>query len=164
MVWKNSVTIFNSFFVLVRIIYSAKLISIHVMAIGSANAFRYFEVERMYSGVDVEEEKWRRRWIHRWPGFLGSWKVFSSADVCKHCCLLESSLLSSLEHRLSSSSLFPMVFLRLAGAISAFSRWKGSIGERKYFGWKSFMPKRNETSWLCIVIKWRSSTFAMTFV
>lgn len=51
-----------------------------------------------------KRENERRRRIHRWPGFLGSWKVFSSAGECKHCCLLESSLVPA--SRASSLSLF----------------------------------------------------------
>lgn len=109
-----------------------------------------FEVGRVLR-VTVKKKKEKneeRRWIHRWPGFLGSWKVFSSAGECKHCCLLESSLVpGSRASSLVISPLFPPVFLRPAAAIllllfplplpppNGFTPLKGpaAIGERKYF-------------------------------
>lgn len=106
-----------------------------------------------------------RRWIHRWPGFLGSWKVFSSAGECKHCCLLESSLVpGSRASSLVISPLFPPVFLRPAAAIllllsfpslsphpTVLLRWKGQQPSVKesIFGRRSFTPMWNER--ICIV-------------
>lgn len=69
-------------------------------------------------GKKKKEKNEGRHWIHRWPGFLGSWKVFSSAGECKHCCLLESSLVpGSRASSLVISPLFPPLFLRPAAAI-----------------------------------------------
>lgn len=126
-----------------------------------------FEVGRVLR-VTVKKKKEKneeRRWIHRWPGFLGSWKVFSSAGECKHCCLLESSLVpGSRASSLVISPLFPPVFLRPAAAIllllsfpslsphpTVLLRWKGQQPSVKesIFGRRSFTPMWNER--ICIV-------------
>lgn len=100
-----------------------KLINVHVVKGCRGRPWR-FDVSR--PNVDVEEEKSRRRLIHlpvAW--FPDTMEGAFSSGVCKHCCLLESSLF--VFPHLPSFWTFLQLFLRPGcDDLCSPSRWKAS--------------------------------------